>query len=370
MPHNDLTFSSRQACQPPPGRAPHACEKLNACEKLRPAIRSHIGRSRVGRSRVGRSRIGRSGIGRSGGVSSWLGPLVILCILGCTPSGSSQHPEGVWGAQGIGAGQLQKPRAIAIDQFGTLYLVDMLARIQAYDLEGRYLRGWRTPLSQNGRPSGLTIARNGDLLVADTHYFRVLRYASDGTLREEATVGGTAGTGPGEFGFVTDAVEDSHGNLYVSEYGENDRIQKFSPQGEFLLQWGSHGEEAGQFRRPQNLVVDEQDRIWTVDACNHRIQVFSTEGELLAMWGEEGSLPGELYYPYDLDLDAEGNLYVCEYGNHRVQKFTPAGESLGCWGSEGRKPGQLYNPWALALDAKGRLHVVDSNNHRVQRVEF
>jgi DNA-binding beta-propeller fold protein YncE len=294
----------------------------------------------------------------------------LLGVLGCAPGGPPSEAERTWGSQGINDGQLQKPRAIAIDQHDRLYLVDMLARIQVYDLEGAYLDGWRTPVSLNGRPSGLTVARNGDLLVADTHYFRVLRYDPTGNLVEDEILGGTAGTGEGEFGFVTDVVEDSQGNLYVSEYGDHDRIQKFTPSRDFLLQWGSHGEALGQFRRPQNLAVDERDQIWVADACNHRIQVFDTQGNLVRHWGTEGGGPGELYYPYDLALDHRGHVYVCEYGNHRVQKFTLDGESIAIWGSEGRGPGQLHNPWAVALDRFGRVHIVDSSNHRVQRVTF
>ncbi|NOY29624.1 MAG: hypothetical protein GXP28_05445 [Planctomycetes bacterium] len=273
----------------------------------------------------------------------------------------------IWGQSGITAGRLQKPRAIAID---SIYLVDMTARIQVFDADGNYLRGWKTPVSKNGRPSGLTIDRAGRLLVADTHYYRMLVYTPEGEPLEVATIGGTLGHGPGEFGFVTDAVEDSRGNIYIAEYGDFDRIQKFSPEGDFILQWGSHGSEPGQFRRPQNLVIDSQDRIWVADACNHRIQVFDTSGKLLLVWGEEGSDLGKLYYPYDLALDGEDHVYVCEYGNHRVQKFTLEGQPVGSWGAHGKGPGQLHNPWAIALDSRGRLHVLDSNNHRVQRVSF
>ncbi len=297
--------------------------------------------------------------------------LGMVASIGCV---DHPQPEGtadlIWGQRGITAGRLQKPRALAIDANDLLYLVDMTARIQVFDTDGKYLRGWKTPLSKNGKPSGLTIDRSGHVLVADTHYYRVLVYTNKGVAIESETLGGTLGQGPGEFGFVTDVVQDSQGNRYVAEYGDFDRVQKFSPHGKFLLQWGAHGDQPGQFRRPQNLVIDQQDRIWVADACNHRIQVFDTSGKLLQLWGEEGSEVGKMYYPYDLALDGRGHLYVCEYGNHRVQKFTLEGKSVGSWGVLGNGPGQLHNPWALALDSQGRLHVLDSNNHRVQRVLF
>jgi sugar lactone lactonase YvrE len=272
----------------------------------------------------------------------------------------------VWGRRGFVEGRFQKPRAIAIDQRDELYIVDMTARIQVFNADGEYQRGWQTPEHEHGRPTGLSIDRQGRLLVPDTHYFRVLVYSPQGELLQ--TIGGKEGHGPGEFGFVTDVAEDSQGNLYVSEYGEYDRIQKFTPDGKHLLEWGGHGSEPGQFIRPQSMVFDEQDRLWVADSCNHRIQIFDTQGRLLDRWGEAGSNPGQLYYPYGLVFDDEGNLYICEYGNHRVQKFTRKGESLGCWGHEGRGEGELFNPWSLVRDSRGRIHVLDSNNHRVQRV--
>lgn len=291
---------------------------------------------------------------------------------GCIDSNSSAGPtpDLIWGVQGIEPGQLQKPRAIAIDANDQIYLVDMTARIQVYDDQGEYLRGWKTPVSVNGRPTGLSIAKNGHVWVPDTHYYRVLAYDRDGAPVEAENLGGVMGTAPGEFAWVTDVVEDSEGSIYVSEYGDTDRIQKFSRDGKFLLQWGGTGEEPGQFRRPQSMAVDADDNIWVADACNHRIQIFDKEGKLINQWGEEGSAPGQLYYPYGLALDGKGHLYVCEYGNHRVQKFTLDGKSVGTWGTHGREPGQLHNPWAIAFDSKGRLYVLDSSNNRVQRVNF
>ena len=302
------------------------------------------------------------------------GRLSATALLANLETGCNHDPamagklEKVWGRRGIVDGRFQKPRAMAIDREDRLYIVDMLARIQVFDRDGNFLRGWRTPTHQAGRPTGLTISPNGIVLVADTHYFRILSYTPFGELLEKETIGGTYGPEADQFGLVTDAVRDAQGNWYIAEYGEFDRIHKLSPEGDFLLQWGGHGSAPGQFLRPQNIVLDKTGQLWVADACNHRIQVFNDQGQLLAMWGQAGSDPGQLYYPYDLAFDQHGHLYICEYGNHRVQKFTQQGESLGCWGTGGRQPGMLHNPWALAVDSRRRVHVLDSNNHRVQRV--
>jgi DNA-binding beta-propeller fold protein YncE len=281
--------------------------------------------------------------------------------------------EQIWSRQGTRPGEFQKPRAMAISADGEIYVVDKSARIQVFDRDGNYLRGWQTPEYANGKPTGLSFDLQGNLLVADTHYFRILRYHPDGTLLTQQTLGGTFGQAPGEFGLVTDAVTDSQGNLYVAEYGDYDRIQKFAPDGTFLLEWGGHGSEPGQFIRPQNMAVDENDWIWVVDACNDRVQVFDATGsaaKLVKIWGERGQGRGQLRYPYDLVLARDGHVYICEFGNHRVQKFTRDGVSVGIWGTRGRGAGELFNPWAIVQDQRGRIHVLDTYNHRVQRVHF
>ena len=210
-------------------------------------------------------------------------------------------------------------------------------------------------------------------MVADTHYYRVLFYSPQGELQDDLTIGGICGQGPGEFHFVTDCVQDSKGNFYVSEYGEYDRIQKFSPDRASLFQWGSHGDGDRQFMRPQSLAVDDQDLLWVSDACNHRIQVFDARGDeakLVKMWGQAGHEPGQMSYPYGMILDGQGHVYVAERGNHRVQKFDLEGNSLGVWGTSGRRPGELNEPWALVMDSKHRIHILDTYNHRVQRIRL
>lgn len=304
--------------------------------------------------------------------------LVTICLLllasGCSLGDDAPGKvDKVWGQRGVADGRFQRPRAITIDKDDNLYIVDMTARIQVFDADGKFLRSWRTPAWQNGRPTGLSFDNAGNLIVPDTHYFRVLFYTPQGKLLEERTIGGESGTAPGQFGFVTDVVQDSHGNYYVSEYGEFDRIQKFTADGKFLMQWGGHGLEAGQFKRPQSLALDEHDHLWIADACNHRIQVFDATGsepKLIKMWGTEGTEPGQMRYPYGIVLDGQGHLFVTEFGNNRVQKFTLDGQSLATFGGPGREPGQMHQPWSSVLDSQGRLHVLDSYNHRVQRVKL
>ena len=296
--------------------------------------------------------------------------------IGCVPTGSNATPELVWGRRGFSDGRFLKPRAITIDAADQLYIVDTTGRIQVFDDEGRLVRLWKTPKTKWGRPTGLAIrtSTNPDesdkLLVADTHYYRMLVYELDGTLIEDAQIGGTAGHSPGEFAFVTDAVCDRHGCYYIGEYGDSDRIQKFDPDGKFMTQWGGTGNKPGRFVRPQSLVMDG-DTLWITDAGNHRIQRFDTSRrtpELIDIWGSEGLKPGQFYYPYDLALASDGSVIVCEYGGQRLQRLDAKGTPVTIWGGPGFEPGQLYQPWGVVVDSKDRVHVLDSNNHRIQRL--
>lgn len=299
-------------------------------------------------------------------VTRRLAPLLLVALAGCGPS---ERPDKIWGERGVRDGQFVRPRAVVIDRQDRLWVVDFTARIQAFDLDGNYLGPtFTTPDYRNGRPSGLGLDRDGHLIVCDSHYHCIRIYKDDGT--ELRKIGGEAGSGPGQFGYVSDAVQDDDGFFYVAEFGENDRITKLDADGRFVATWGSNGKEPGKFSRVRALALGPDGLLYCADAGNDRVQVFSRAGELVRVWGEGGEAPGQLKYPYDLSFGPKGDLYVVELGNHRVQRFTPEGKSLGCWGGPGREPGKLASPWALAVDRKGRVHVIDTENHRAQRVVF
>src|SRR5437016_4997801 len=129
--------------------------------------------------------------------------VVLFAALGLAGCGSdTPPPERVWGRKGVQAGDFVRPRAIAIDANDRLYIVDFTARIQVFDRDGHYLGPtWTTPDYRNGRPSGLSIDRDGNLLVSDSHYncFRI--YSAQGV--ELRRFGGEAGSGPGQLGYVS-----------------------------------------------------------------------------------------------------------------------------------------------------------------------
>ncbi len=280
----------------------------------------------------------------------------VLALLAACDRASAVPSAGIQviGGPGSGEGRFATPRAAALGPTGWLYVVDKAGRIQCFNA-ARIFRGeWSTPAVERGRPTGLAVDREGNVLVADTHYHRILRYSSNGKLLGQF---GSEGRGPGEFVYPTGIAVAPDGRIFVSEFGGNDRIQVFTPEGKPLHAWGSYGEGPGQFKRPQGIALGG-DRLYVADAANHRVQVFSLAGAHLGTW--EG-----LKYPYSASVDPEGNVLVAEYGSHRVSKFRPDGTLVGRAGRAGSAPGELNTPWG-ALAAGDRVIVIDSGNHRLQ----
>ncbi len=297
--------------------------------------------------------------------------VMLLCaamvFAGCDSASDSPDDVDVVnaiGRTGRGPGEFIYPRAIDIAADGSLFVADKTGRIQHLSQSGEFLGVIKMPLTETGKPTGISIGPEGNLYVADTHYHRVIVFSPDG---KEVRRFGRFGQVAGCFIYPTDIAFAPDGRIFVSEYGGNDRVSIYSRNGEFLGSFGSPGSRRGQLSRPSALCVDaERGILYVADACNHRIAIYNLDGKLTGYIGSVGSGTGQLRYPYDLALMDDGNLLVCEYGNNRLQLFSPDGRSLRTFGRAGRQLGQLAYPWAVAVDGQKRAYVVDAGNNRVQ----
>jgi DNA-binding beta-propeller fold protein YncE len=298
--------------------------------------------------------------------------LLLAAATGAASCSDPRQPKEIWCETGTGPGEVVYPRAITYSpKDDSFYLIDRVARVQHLDHDGKYLGEWRMPDWKIGKPVGVSVGPDGNVYIPDTHYHRVVVYSPDGRLLRQW---GEEGKGPGQFIYPTDIAWDSKGRLFVSEYGDNDRVQVFDPAAnppKLLYQFGRFGNGDGEFSRPQSMVIDKDDTVYITDACNHRLVVFKSDGTWLRNMGAVGSGPGQFRFPYGLDQDHEGRLIVCEFGNNRVQMIDKkTGRGLGTWGSGGREPGQLAYPWSVAVDKRDRVITVDAGNNRVQVFEF
>jgi hypothetical protein len=81
---------------------------------------------------------------------------------------------------------------------------------------------------------------------------------------------GGPGREHGKFKYAYDVAVDTSDNLYVCEYG-NARVQKFSPDGEFLAAWGKPARDLSGLWCPWAVALDSRDRIFVADTNNQRI---------------------------------------------------------------------------------------------------
>ncbi|MBN1517050.1 SMP-30/gluconolactonase/LRE family protein [Candidatus Sumerlaeota bacterium] len=292
--------------------------------------------------------------------------LFSLWLAGCNVNHLPvKQPSLIIGGRGNDNGLFVKPRAIAINAKGNrIAVIDRAGNVQIFNAEGKLLKIWQLPEFTKGTPTGCSFDKDDNLVMADTHYNRILMYNLAG---EKIMQFGEYGYENGGMVYPTDVVRDDDGNFYVTEYGELtwDRVLKYGPDGTFIKQWGRMGDAPGQFHRPMSITLGAG-RIYVADSSNHRIQAFDMDGKFLLAFGGLGQQTGEMKFPYDIAVDSQGRIFVCEYGNNRIQAFDQAGNSIGLWGGFGHGPGQFTGPWGVAVTPKGKLVIADTNNHRVQ----
>jgi len=101
----------------------------------------------------------------------------------------------------------------------------------------------------------------------------------------------------------------------------NDRVEKFSNTGVFILEWGSNGSGDGQFDGPQGVFLDANDNAYVADSFNNRIEKFTSTGTFLTKWGSTGAGDGQFNSPFSVAVGSNGDVYVSDTNNNRVQKF-------------------------------------------------
>jgi hypothetical protein len=325
-----------------------------------------------------------------------------IVVAGCSrtdPSASTLTNVSIMGEVGTSPGQFAFPRALDTDG-KSLWVIDKAGRVQRFDLaSGKCVEYWGMPKTEFGKPTGVTVFA-GDpplLFIPDTHYQRVMVFAVaplpdqplEGTMMQEApkpiTTFGSRGKGPGEFIYPTDIAvlptEDGKrpARLYIAEYGDNDRVSIYEPdgQGGFAFKssfgvWGSAEDFPDEpskvvFNRPQSVSLDLSKReLIVADAGNHRLGRFTLDGTLIKwVGGATKADDSPVHYPWAIQALGDGTAIVVEQVAARLQRIDlTTGESLGTFGGPGPSPGQFATPWAIAVIGS-RMFVADGGNNRV-----
>ena len=65
----------------------------------------------------------------------------------------------------------------------------------------------------------------------------------------------------------------------------NNRVQVFTKEGKFLFKWGSSGSGDGEFNIPWGIDIDKHGDVYVADWRNDRIQKFAPDGRfLMTVW--------------------------------------------------------------------------------------
>ena len=184
----------------------------------------------------------------------------------------------------FGVGLFAHPHGFTVDHEGNIWTTDTNDDETILGMPARNARGARMGQTV------LKLSPSGEVLM---------------TLGTE----GVGGTGPDRFDRPTGVSIASNGDIFVADghaanQSKSARVVKYSRDGRFLKAWGSMGPEPGNFREPHDLFVGgSRGYVYVADRLNSRVQVFDQEGTFVAAWKQFGQ-PSSVY------VDRRDNIYV------------------------------------------------------------
>ncbi|MFW6193838.1 MAG: hypothetical protein ACOC83_10170 [Gemmatimonadota bacterium] len=169
-------------------------------------------------------------------------------------------------------------------------------------------------------------------------------------------------------------------------------VIEFDPEGEVVRSWGGPGEGYDWPESEHGIFVDGDRNVWIGGngPSDHQVLKFTSDGDFLLQIGEAGENAGSndtttLGRPADVFVDDEADeVYVADgYGNRRVVVFDAGtGEYRRHWGAYGERPEDVdlgsYDPdaepapqfrtpvHALQITDDGLVYVADRPNDRIQ----
>ncbi|MGH2460732.1 MAG: peptidyl-alpha-hydroxyglycine alpha-amidating lyase family protein [Chloroflexota bacterium] len=272
---------------------------------------------------------------------------------------------------------------VATDSRDRVYLITRDdARVIVYEPDGRFVASWGEEVF-TPRTHGITVGPDDAVYCVDDGDHTVRKFTADGRLLMTLGAPGAPSDtgydgrsldsirrGGPPFNRPTNLAVAPSGDLYVTDGYGNARVHRFSAKGDLIQSWGQPGTEPGHFNLPHGIAVAADGQVLVADRENDRIQIFSPEGEFIAQWTD-------VQRPTAICIDRAGLVYVSELWwrpgmlsyTHgpivddlpgRVSVYDAGGRVLTRWGSADRcAPGNFCAPHDLCVDSHGSLYVAE-----------
>jgi len=183
----------------------------------------------------------------------------------------------------IGVGLFANPHGFTIDKDGNLWTSDTNDKETSFDMPAKNAAGE---------------------LIGQ----RVFKITPAGKVLQTIGMAG-GGSGPYLFDRPTGVAVAANGDVFVADghlpnKSNTGRIVKYSADGKFIKAWGKLGSEPGDFNEPHDINIGgSKGYVYVADRRNNRVQVFDQDGNLVAAWKQFGQ-PSSVY------VDKHDNLYV------------------------------------------------------------
>ncbi|RKZ90517.1 MAG: 6-bladed beta-propeller, partial [Gammaproteobacteria bacterium] len=181
-------------------------------------------------------------------------------------------------------------------------------------------------VSEFNAPGGIAVNSKGELFIADFFNQRVQKLTANGDFLQQWGQTGQAGMLQGKLNYPTDVAVDNKGTLYIAD-GYNDRIQAFDPEGNLHYKWGGpfainiFGSFNGWFATVTGISVGPDGNIFVADFYNDRVQKFTPEGDFLNTFGIRSD--GPTHTTIAVAVANDGSVFIADYANHQIQKWQP-----------------------------------------------
>lgn len=148
-------------------------------------------------------------------------------------------------------------------------------RVSAFDLNGTFKFVFGTEGTGDGqfqKPVSLRFKDDNVMYVTDHNNHRLQVFSKDGKFVKSI---GTKGPGPNQFDGPSGIDFDTKGNYYVGEKG-NARVSVYDKNDKYVDSYGSEGSGNGQFGNIHGVLVDKTNGwVYVADTANNRVQVFA-----------------------------------------------------------------------------------------------